>query len=107
MIGNYTDSNTNLLFCEEEGENLHRVMTFNSDAKVRHCAEIVKDTFLLAKLAGSDMIALESKYHLNCLTNLYRSAAPVLTNRPDLENIVEKKNCQFDDSLAFAEIIDY
>ena len=60
-------------FCEEEGENLHRVMTFNSDAKVHQCAEIVKDTSLLAKLAGSDMIALESKYHSNCLTNLYRS----------------------------------
>ena len=86
-------------------------MTFDLDSKVRNCAEIVKDTLLLAKLAGSDMIALESKYHLNCLMNLYRSAARVLTIQPDLENAVGNENRtkfeNFDDSLAFAEIIDY
>ena len=32
--------------CDEEGDILHEVMTFDLDSKVCNCAEIVKDTLL-------------------------------------------------------------
>ena len=50
------------------------VSTYDTDVKVRRCATVLEDTALLAKLASGDMIALEAKYHLKCLSTLYNRA---------------------------------
>ena len=61
---------------------------------VRRCALELEDTALLAKLAAGDMIAIEAKYHNNCLRSLYnkaRQAAPKGNDRMPTE-ITEKIN---------------
>ena len=47
-------------FCDQVGDDkLHRASTTNIDKHVRECAEKLCDTPLLAKLAMTDMHALE------------------------------------------------
>ena len=41
------------------------------DIIVRESAIKLKDTDLLAKLAGGDTVAIEDKYHVKCLAVLY------------------------------------
>ena len=38
--------------------------------KVRQCARILEDTFLLGKRSGGDMVALDAMYHAKCLIAL-------------------------------------
>ena len=67
-------------FCEKvDNVGLRQVMTFDVDAKVRSCANIIKDNVLLGKLSRGDMIAIEAKYHPACLLDLYRKAGHLRT----------------------------
>jgi hypothetical protein len=52
-------------------EQLHEVTMLEVDEKVKECALSLADHRLLAKLAISDMIAQEAKYHQLCLVHLY------------------------------------
>ena len=75
--------------------------TYNIDPKVQRCALELEDTNLLAKLAPGDMIALEAKYHLKCLTNLYNRARA-------LENAdAEKGSNEHFHGIAFAELVSF
>ena len=60
-------------FCDQplDDQSGHSVETFGVDHKVRECALALADSKLLAKLATSDLMAIEAKYHKNCLTSLY------------------------------------
>ena len=53
---------------------LRHASTFGVDSKIRTAALQLNDTHLLAKLSEGDVIALELKYHLNCLVALYIQA---------------------------------
>ena len=57
--------------CNETGGELHRASTGAIDKRVRDCATAVGDSQLLAKLAMSDMHALDALYHKHCLIALY------------------------------------
>ena len=76
---------------------LHEALTYNIDTNVQRCALEIEDTALLAKLAAGDMIAIEAKYHNNCLRSLYNRARQV-----------SPKGSDGDDSclhgIAFAEL---
>ena len=80
---------------------IHQAMTFRLDAKIRHCAEVLNDRLLLAKLAGGDLIAIEFTYHVKCLVDLYRRAKTV-ENRS-----TESLSCKFKTEQAFQEIVEY
>ena len=58
-------------FCNESGGEMHKASTENIDSRVRECATKLCDTSLLAKLATSDMHALDAQYHRKCLIALY------------------------------------
>ena len=65
-------------FCEGDAktEPLHEFATFNADKSVKTMATEMNDTDVLVKLADGDLVAIEAKYHLACLTkyhNKYRS----------------------------------
>ena len=62
------------LFCGGKEGNLHIVLTFWLDAKVRQCARILEDNFLFGKLSAGDMVALDAMYHAKCLIALYNKA---------------------------------
>ena len=49
----------------------------NLDTELRRMATELQDTALLARICGDDLIAIEAKYHYNCLSkhkNRYRNA---------------------------------
>ena len=54
-----------VFFCDEPGEQLHKASTTDIDTHVRECATKLNDSGLLAKLAMSDMHALDALYHRN------------------------------------------
>ena len=58
------------IFCEEENGKLHQFSTLQSDKSIRMMATDLQDVSLLARIEGGDLIALEAKYHINCLTEL-------------------------------------
>ena len=68
----HTTSLDLFFFCNEPAgtTNLHEASTHKLDMKERRCTLELEDRELLAKLSAGDMIALEAKYHRNCLTTL-------------------------------------
>ena len=74
-------------FCNEPAgtTNLHEASTHKLDMKVRRCALQLEDRKLLGKLSAGDMIALETKYHWNCLRiHSTRLKIRLLSALPDL-----------------------
>ena len=69
--------------------------------KVRRCALQLEDRKLLAKLSAGDIIALEAKYHRNCLTTLYNKA------RQATEKQEKEENYSHLHGIAFAELVAY
>jgi len=60
-------------FCAKSAsaaESLHETATLHLDSHVRKCAQDIQDEKLLAKLS----VALEAKYHPQCLVSLYNRA---------------------------------
>lgn len=81
---------------------LRNASTFKLDAKVRQCACDLQDSSLLAKLSSGDLMSQEAKYHLSCLSALYRKA------RQKDENIAAAdQNVHRLLGLAFAEVAEY
>ena len=68
------------IFCSKDTSSLHEVCTFNFDTNICKMAEDLQDTSMLAKIGKSDLMALEGKYHLSCLTN-YRNCHRSLMQR--------------------------
>jgi len=65
------------LFCQQSDGNLHEFRTLEADQSVRKIATELQDAELMARMEGGDLVALEAKYHLACLTtirNRYRSS---------------------------------
>lgn len=89
-------------FCGEGPlESLHEVATMHLDSRVRKCAHDLQDESLLAKLSAGDMIALDAKYHLQCLVSLYNRASALSTTRKTDESGKVSKG------IALAELLAY
>lgn len=92
-------------FCskpETRSEKLPEVSTFQVDFRVRKCAHELRDENLLTKLcAGTDIIALEAKYHARCLTNLYNKARLMVAQEPGTSSDQTRKG------ITLAELIPY
>ena len=69
--------------------------------KVQRCALQLEDRKLLAKLSAGGMIALEAKYHQNCLTTLYNKARQA-TEKQEKEEYYSHLH-----GIAFAELRAY
>ena len=92
--------------CEKGSEvgDLRQILTFEADKNIRTMVTELQDSVLLARITGGDLIAVEAKYHLNCLVNLrnrYRSHIRKISKEP--ENINEKMN----ESRTFVELTSY
>lgn len=76
-------SQENCIFCSEGTGKLHICATMKLDQNLRIMATEMQDTALLAKISGGDLIAIEAKYHYNCLSafkNRYRTYQREKTN---------------------------
>ena len=75
---NSTDEKEQCFFCGEpakDTESFHHASTFGLDRPCqRMCSLLLQDQKLLAKLSTGDLIALEAKYHIQCLVSLYNRA---------------------------------
>ena len=58
------------LFCQQEDGHLHEFRTLEADETVRQMAKELQETELMARMESGDLIAIEAKYHLECLTGL-------------------------------------
>ena len=60
-------------FCEKDSgsEGLRVASTSKIDTGVKQCALELQDQKLLAKLSTGDMVTVNAKYRINCLTALY------------------------------------
>ena len=74
-------------------ESLHHASTFGLDARVRQC--------LLAKLSVGDLIALEAKYHVQCLVSLYNRA------RQTKGSHEQEDSGTMNQGIALAELVAY
>ena len=89
-------------FCGEGPlESLHEAATMHLDSRVRKCAQDLQDESLLAKLSVGDMVAIDAKYHLQCLVSLYNRASALSTTRKTDES--RKVN----EGIALAELLAY
>lgn len=64
------------MFCTKITGTLHACATMKLDNDLRLMATELQDAELLARIAGGDLIAIEAKYHYNCLSaykSKYRS----------------------------------
>lgn len=82
-------------------ENLHLCSTKEVHQHISDSAKKVGDTDLLALLATADVIALEAKYHLKCLTKLYNKARRLDTRGDKHEGTVMCEGIAFSDLAAF------
>lgn len=87
-----------------EDDDLHEVSTFDADKNIRTMITELNDTTLMTRIVGGDLMAIEAKYHLQCLVKLrnrYRSHGRKASQTP--ENTDEKMN----ESRAFVELTNY
>ena len=94
------------IFCDTGNEldpNLHNCTTFSIDENIRKMATEMEDTTLMSKisLGGSDLIALESKYHKQCYTAYYNSYCTFLA-RPGSE---KRKADKDNEKQVFQELL--
>ncbi len=64
------------IFCNTSSDHLHSCSTIELDKELKQMALELQDTRLMSRISGGDVIAIEAKYHLNCLVsckNRYRS----------------------------------
>ena len=61
-------------FCgkKDDPKNLHKCQTLELHNHVKNATQNLNDFNLIAKLSEGDMMASDAKYHLICLTSLYR-----------------------------------
>ena len=83
----------------DNSQTLHDISTLQVDANIKECARQLNDFTLLAKIQHSDLIALEGKYHLQCLNKYYRNAQRASAANDDVQ-LQDDKHV-----LAFAELV--
>ena len=97
-------SETKCFFCDQSGGQMHKARTKMIDSRVRECATKLCDTALLAKLAVSDMHALDAQYHRNCLIGLYNR---MRSKQSDCQDSTPHTNSMSVEALALAELVSY
>ena len=88
-------------FCDDTFGNLTKVETLSLDSHVRQIAGELRDTKLLAKFSGGDMVAVDAQNHLRCLAAFYgrgRSRKMRSNEAPHQLNA---------EALAFVEVVSY
>ena len=64
------------VFCTHSEGNLHKCTFLQLDTKIRQMAAEMNDSFLIARLSASDLLAINAGYHQKCITffrNKYRT----------------------------------
>ena len=92
------------IFCTKPEGSLHNCSTFSLDKSLREMATELQDTELLSRLAGGDLVAIEAKYHNNCLRNYKNRYRGMQRKQQTLTSDTLKDEI---DSRVFAELASY
>lgn len=99
-----TPDDKGCIFCSQLSGALHLCSTMRLDHELRKMAEELKDSSLMATIAGGDLVAIDAKYHYNCLSaykSRYRSLVRSKASNNDSSN--DKPLL----ARAFAELVSY
>ena len=91
------------IFCRESSEHLHEFMTIRAGNNMRVMATDLQESALLTRIEGGDLIALDAKYHLACLTALRNRHRSLMRQRHDCSD--NQKEAQKFEARAFVELI--
>ncbi|KAG1666280.1 putative aldolase class 2 protein [Nymphon striatum] len=92
------------IFCLTVSGKMHRCSTMNLDHELRRWATELNDTALLARISGGDLVAIEAKYHYDCLSlykNRHRSAQRAS------HSYAATNESRLQEARAFAEFVSY
>ena len=80
------------LFCQQDDGHLHEFRTLEADQNIRQMAVDLEDTQLIVRMEGGDVIALEAKCYLQCLTALRNRCRSLVQQNQQLcgENFEKK-----------------
>ena len=90
------------IFCRGSSEHLHEFMTIKAGNNVRVMATDLQENALLTRIEGGDLIALDAKYHLRCLTALRNRHRSLMRQRQDCSDN-QKEEHKFE-ARAFVEL---
>lgn len=97
------------IFCEktEDVRLLHKFSTVEADRNLRDIATELKEFDLLAKISGGDLVAIEAKYHMKCLTDLRNRHRLFLRKKKNPELIEIEEREKINETRAFIELVEY
>ena len=91
------------IFCDEQGNDLHQVLTLEVDRDVNEMALQMQDSQLIAKLAAGDMVAIEAKYHSRCMLAYKRKYTAYVKSCSETETSTNDDSAT--EARTFAELI--
>jgi len=92
------------IFCSTSSGKLHHCSTMGLDCDLRKMAEDLQDTGLMAKLSSGDLIAIEAKYHYNCLSTYKNRHRSFIRSQQSCDNTYVSEEKQIL-ARAFAELV--
>ncbi len=93
------------IFCSVASGKLHNCTTLTLDHDLRQMATDLQDTRLLARISGGDLVAIEAKYHFNCLS-AYKSKHRSV-QRAEADNSNHSNDIKIIEAQAFAELLSH
>ena len=102
-----TGSDEKCVFCDKKVGVLHSFSTIEADRNLRRIVTDLQDFELLAKISGGDLIAIEAKSHMNCLTNLRNMHRSFQSKMKRAELLDAEEEERLKEARAFVELVDY
>ena len=104
-----TGGDQKCLFCDE-GDKVGVLRSFTTIETDRNLPQIVNDLQdfeLLAKISGGDLIAIEAKYNMKCLTNLRNKHRSFQRKSKSDQFLEAEEEERFHEARAFVELLEY
>lgn len=95
----------NCIFCTtDSNDKLHNFTTLEADRSLRQIASEVGDFELLSRISGGDLVAIEAKYHLSCLTSFRNNYRSFLSKKSKISETDDEK---INECRAFIELVNF
>jgi hypothetical protein len=82
------------IFCRKPDGHVHEFRTLKSDDNVRSMATDLHDTDILSRIEDGDLIALDAKYHLACLTLLRNRHRSLMRQNQDSSDSQQERKIE-------------
>lgn len=92
------------IICTKSEGGLRNCSTLSLDQSLRDMATELQDSDLLSRIAGGDLVAIEAKYHNNCLLS-YKNKYRSMVRKQHTETIDSHESAI--DSRVFVELVAY